>query len=143
MLLQILLCLFVHALLHQLQLGFHGLFQLFQLDDGLLAVVPAHQNALAVFQISRAALHPQRHALHLVFGALPAHGVVGIVHLHPESGVHQTLFQLRRRFQNAGLVLSDGQNDDLNGGDLGGQNQSVIIAVGHDHRADHPGRAAP
>ena len=40
-------------------------------------------------------------------------------------------------------MLSDGQNDDLNGGDLGGQNQSVIIAVGHDHRADHPGRAAP
>ena len=142
-LVQVLLGALVHALLHQLQLLRHGCFQLLQLDHGLFAVVAAHQDTLIVLQISGTALHPQRHALHLILGTLPAHGVVGVIQLHPETGVYQPLLELGSCFQNAGLMLGNGQDNHLDGGDLRGQNQAVVVAVGHDHRTDHPGRAAP
>ena len=142
-LLQVLLGLVVHLLLHQFKLlGGLGLHVL-ELDGDLLAVGAAHQDALAVLQISRAALHPQGHALHLILGALPAHGVVGLVGLHPEAGLLEPLLQRRRALEDAGLVLGDGQDDDLDGSDLGREHQAVVVAVGHDNRADHPGGAAP
>ena len=143
MLVQVLLGPLVHAVVHQLQLLGHRGLQLFQLDHGLLAVVPAHQHALTVFQIPGAALYPQGHALHLVLGALPAHGVVGVVHLHPIAGSHQPIPDGGSALQNALLVLGDGQHHHLNGGHLGRQHQAVVVAVGHDDAADEPGGHAP
>ena len=143
MLVQVLLGLLVQTLLHQLQLLGHGRFQRVQRHHGLLAVVAAHQHALAGLHIPGADLHAQGHALHLILGALPAHGVVGIVHLHPHAGRLQAIPQGGGRLQNAGLVLGHGQDDDLDGRDFRGQDQTVVVAVGHDHRTDHASGGAP
>ena len=40
-------------------------------------------------------------------------------------------------------MLRDGEDDDLNGGDLRGQHKTVVVAVRHDDRADHARRGAP
>ena len=51
--------------------------------------------------------------------------------------------QLRRRFQNAGLVLGHRQDHHLHRCDLGGQHQTVVVTVGHDDAADETGGYAP
>ena len=40
-------------------------------------------------------------------------------------------------------MLGHGDDDHLGGGDLGGQHQAVVVAVGHDHAADEPGGHTP
>ena len=40
-------------------------------------------------------------------------------------------------------MLGDRDDDDLGGGDAGGQHQAVVVAVGHDHAADESGGHAP
>ena len=40
-------------------------------------------------------------------------------------------------------MLGHGDDDDLDGGDAGGQHQAVVVAVGHDDAADHAGGHAP
>ena len=45
--------------------------------------------------------------------------------------------------QHALLVLGHGDDHDLDGGDAGGQDQAVVVAVGHDDAADHPGGHPP
>ena len=52
-------------------------------------------------------------------------------------------FQLLCLFQNACLVHGNGKNDDLDGGDLGRQDEAVVVAVRHDDGADHAGGGAP
>ena len=49
-------------------------------------LVPADQDALVLLHVLGANLHPQGDALHLVLGGLPAHGLVGGVHLGPQAG---------------------------------------------------------
>ena len=143
MFLQVLLCLVIHTLMDQLQLLGDCCFQLLQLYNGLLTVVPAHQHALAILQIPGAALYAHGHTFHLVLRTLPAHGIVGIIHICPEAGSDQPVLQLVGRFQNAGLMLGNRQNHHLNRCNLGRQYQTVIVAVGHNDAADQTGGHAP
>ena len=140
---EILLCLLKHPLLDKLQLLGNGGFEGFQRNDRLFAVVAADKHALSGLDIARADLDAHGHALHLILRALPAHGVIRIVKLHAKPRLDQTVFQFRGLFQNACLVHGDGQDDDLDGGDLRRQDEAVVVAVGHDDRADHARGGAP
>ena len=51
--------------------------------------------------------------------------------------------QLLGLFQHAGLVLCDRHDGDLDRGDGGRQDQPLVVAVGHDDRADDPGGHPP
>ena len=51
--------------------------------------------------------------------------------------------QRGRRLQHAGLVGRHGDHHRLGGGDPGRQHQAVVVAMGHDDAADHPGADAP
>ena len=127
--------------LHQQAL--HLALQLLQRHKVLLTGVTAGNDALPLLHILGANLHTQGHALHLVLRILPAVGLVGVVGLDPQAQSLNALLQTVSGIQHALLVLGDGNHNHLNGGDGGGQNQSVVVAVGHDHRADQAGGAAP
>ena len=142
-LLQVLLGPLVQAVVDGVQGGLGGLLQGVQADEDFLAVVPADQDALVLLNVLRADLHAQRHALHLVLGSLPAHGLVGVVDLGADAGSLQAVQQGVGGVQNAVLVHGDGDDHGLDGGDAGGQDQAVVVAVGHDEAADHPGGHAP
>ena len=73
---EVLLGLFKHALLHELELLGDRCLEIFEGHDRFLAVIAAHEHALSGLNVSRAQLQTKRHALHLVLRALPAHGVV-------------------------------------------------------------------
>ena len=143
MLVQILFCLVIHLLLHNFQLLSNGGLQLLQLHKDLLPVGTADNDALAVFQIPGTALHPQGHAFHLIFRAFPAHGAVGVVHLHPQAGIHQPVPDGSSPLQNACFMLGNGKHHHLHRRNHRRQNQSVVVAMGHDNAANQPGGHAP
>ena len=125
------------------QQALHLAFQPVQSDKALFTGITAGQAALSLFQIAGTDLHTDRHAFHFILGELPTGRVVGIVQLHPQAGSLQTGLDLSGCFQHAGLVGRHGDHYHLNGGDGGRQHQTVVIAVGHDDRADEPGGGAP
>ena len=140
---EVLLGLLEHTLLHELELLGDRRLEVLQGHDRLLAVIAAHEHALSGLNVSRAELEAKRHALHLVLRALPAHGVVRIVHLHAKSRGDQALLDLGGSIQNAFLMHRDRQNDHLRRRDLGRQHQTVVVTVCHDDSADHARRRAP
>ena len=104
--------------------------------------VAAHQHALVLLQILGADLQAQRHALHFPLGELPAGGVVAVIQLH--AGVLADLLgQLGSLLGDAGLVGGDGHHNHLDGGDGRGQDQAVVVAVGHDDGTHQTGGNAP
>ncbi len=143
MLVEVFLGLVEQTLLHCVeQLG--NLFRKFRERNGdLLAVIAPYGHTHAVFNIARADLNAQRNALHLILCALPAEAVVTEVYLdadarRPESGV-----QLVGLLGDTRLVLRNGDDDDLHGRDARRQDQTVIVAVGHDDTADDAGGQTP
>ena len=68
--------LFIQPVVNRLQQSGNPVLQLVQGYEGLLPVIPPHQDALVVFHILGADFQPQGHALHLIFRELPAGGVV-------------------------------------------------------------------
>ena len=132
----------VQVLAQGLQLCGDRSLQLVQRDEDFFAGIAAHQHALVLFQILGADLQTQRHALHLPLGELPARGIVAVVQLH--AGILADLLgQLGSLLGNAGLVGCDGHYDHLNGGHCRGQDQAVVVAVGHDDSAHQTGGNAP
>ena len=126
-----------------LQQTLDGVLQTGQRYEGLLAGIAAGHAALLLLHVLGADLHTQRHALHLILGKLPACGLLAVVHGDTETGGGQTILQRSGGVQHAGLMLSDGDHHHLRGGDDRRQHQTVVVAVGHDDRADQAGRAAP
>ena len=157
MLIQIPLRLLKQPLMHLLQQLGHRDRQLRQRHRDFLAVVPAHTHALPVFNVSRSQLQPHRNAFHLPLGALPPHRVVRIIHPRPDARAFQCVQHLRRflqhagqpraqflgLFQHAGLMLRHRHHNDLDRRDLRRQHQPIIVPMGHNDTADHPGRHAP
>ena len=121
-----------HVRVDLVQQARHRALQLRQGDKLLLAGVPPGDAALSLLDVLRADLHPQRHAPHLILGKLPARGLVAVVQLHPH-------LERLGRLQDAALVHGNGQHHHLDGGHPGGQDQTVVVAVGHDDAADEPG----
>ena len=135
--------LFIEGLLHGVEQLGDLCIQLVEREEQLLAVVAPHGDALVVLDVLRADLDAQRHALHLPVGKLPAGGVVGKVTLDAQPQLGEPVHKLLRLFEHAGLMLRDGEDDDLNGGDLRRQDKAVVVAVRHDDRADHARCGAP
>ena len=142
-LVEILLCLVEQTLLNGLEQLVYLLAYLVERDGDLLAVVTAHGHAHAVFDIAGADLDAQGHALHLVLSALPAEAVVADIDLDTHTGGLYRLVQLGGLLGDAGLMLRNGHDDDLNGRYLGRQDEAVVVAVSHDDAADDTGRHAP
>ena len=141
--LQVALGLLIQPLVNGVQHPGHGVLNAIQRDEGLLAVVPAHQYALVLLYVLGAQFQPEGHALHLVLGKLPAGGIVRSVHLYPEPGRSQPVRHCLVGLNHAFFMLGYGDNDDLDGGDAGGQHQAAVVPVGHNNAADHAGRHAP
>ncbi len=97
---------------------------------------------MTLFDVLGADLDAHRHALHLVFGKLPAGCMVGIIQLDAEV-LAQSGLQLVCFFEHAVLVLGDRDHDHLDRRDARRQNQAVVVAVHHDQRADHTRGGAP
>ena len=113
-------------------------------DKGLFPVVAADDAALAVLEVARADLDAQRHTAHFVLGALPAHGLVGVVQLRAHIDGEQAGLELLGRLGDLGLLVRrDGNDHRLHGRDARGQDKAVVVAVGHDDRADHARGGAP
>ena len=134
------------AVIQVLCQGLHGSGdgrgQLLKLHKLLLAGVAADQHALAVLDVAGADLQAHGHALHLPLGKLPAGLLVAVIQL--DAGILADLGgQLAALVQHAGLVGSHGHDHDLNGRDGRGQDQAVVVAVGHDDGADQAGGRAP
>ena len=129
--------------MHRVQELPDGLLQPVQGRAHLLAGVPAGNDALALLHVLGADLHPEGHALHLILGELPAGGVVGIVHPGADARLLQPVPEGRGGVQHAGLVRRHGDDHRLDGSHPGGQDQAVVVSVGHDDAADHPGGHAP
>ena len=58
--------------------------QLLKRHERLFARIAAHHDAVTLFDVLGADLDAHRHALHLVFGKLPAGCMVGIIQLDAE-----------------------------------------------------------
>ena len=84
--LQVLLGPLVQAVVDGVQQLLDAGLQLVQADEDLLAGVTAADAALVLLHVLGADLHTQGHALHLVLGGLPAHGLVAVIHLGPDAG---------------------------------------------------------
>ena len=116
--------------------------QIFKLHKLLFAGIAADQHALAVLDIAGADFQANRHALHFPLGKLPAGLLVGIVQLH--AGILTDFgSQFAAFVQYAGFVGGNGNDDHLHRGNGRGQDQTVVIAVGHDDSADQTSRSAP
>ena len=116
--------------------------QVVQADEGLFAGVAADQDALVLFQVLGAQLQAQGHALHLPLAELPAGGVVAVVQLDAgvlaDGGGH-----LGGLLGYAGLVGRDRHHHHLPGRNGRGQDQAIVVAVGHDDGAHQTGGDAP
>ena len=109
--------------------------------------VAAADLASAVLQVAGADGETHRHALELVFGELPAGFILGaVVVLDGEA------FGLERvdkgsdvgvEFGHLVVGLADGHDGHLYGGELGGQDETVVVAVGHDEGTHEAGGNAP
>ena len=143
MLVEVLLCFVKQTLLHGVE-QLRNLFgQLRERNGGLLAVIAPYCHAHAVFNVTRAELDTQGNSLHLVLRTLPAKAVVAEVYLNTDAGCLESFIQLGCLFGDALLVLRDGNDDDLYRSYARGQNETVIITVGHDYAADNAGGHAP
>ena len=143
MLLQVLQGGVIQALLHGIEKRGKSGLQLIQRDGRLFAVVTADGNADIVLDVAGTELEPQGNALHLILGALPAEAVVREIGLCADAGGLNPPEQLLRLFGDTRLMGGDRDQNDLDGGNLRGENQAVVVAVGHDHRPDHTGRGTP
>ena len=114
-----------------------------ELHDRLFAGVAAHEHALALLDVARADLEAQRHALHLVLGELPAGAVLGQVDLRADARGLDRLEQLLGLFGHARLVARHWDDHQLDGRDARRQDEALVVAVGHDDRADQAGGHAP
>gem|GEM_PF-2245686 len=132
----------VQVLAQSLQLCGDSGLQLVQADEHLLAGIAAHQNALVLLQILGADLQAQGHTLHLPLAELPARGVVAVIQLDP-CILGDLLGQLGCLLGNTGLVGGNGHYHHLDGGHSRGQDQAVVITMGHDDGAHQTGGHAP
>ena len=104
--------------------------------------VPPDQGGLPGGQLAGAQLDPDGHALQLPVDRPAAERQVeAAVDVGPDPLPAQLLGQL----VHGALDLALGQREQhhLVGGDRRRQAQPVVVAVGHDHPAQHPGGAAP
>ena len=109
----------------------------------LLAAVAAEQGHLALGEVARAEVDPQRHPFQLpVDGASAEAGVDVGVDLDPDAGGGDRVAELARLLSRPVLVADD---DDRHLGrrDPRRQPQPARVAVSHDQAADQPGRGAP
>ena len=143
MVLQVLFGFVEEALLHGLEQLRHLGLQRVERHGELFAVVSSRGDADARLDVPGAELQAQRHAFHLPLGKLPAGGVVRKVALYAETRSLQALHDLLCGLGHAGLVRGYRQDDDLDRRDPRREDQTVIVAVGHDDAADDPGGHAP
>ena len=87
---------------------------------------PADQDALVLLHVLGADLHPQGDALHLVLGGLPAHGLVGGVHVGTDAGGLQAVEQVGGGVQYALLVLGHGDHHGWMGAMRGGSTRPLL-----------------
>ena len=114
------------------------------LGRDLFAVVAADEAAVALGQVAGTELEADGHAAHLVLSALPAHGLVAVVQLDADIGGDEVRHHTLGGLEHLGILMrGDGHDDDLRGRDARGQDKAVVVAVGHDDRADHARGGAP
>ena len=130
-----------HIRLHLLQNLIRFFFQILQTYLDLFTGIPSADHAAACFDILGADLHADRNAAHLLLGEFPARALVGIVHLHAEAA--ETVAQGVGHFQNALLLLLNGDDHDLHGRHSGRKHQTGVVSMYHDDRADQTGGHAP
>ncbi len=112
------------------------------------AVDPAHQAHRPLGEVSAADDDPQRDAAELPVGVLLA-GAVTLTPVDPEPHPPRDLLLEpgaggADRLGGLGVVAAlDRHHDHLDRGDPRGQDQAAVVAVGHDHPADDPGRQPP
>ena len=135
--------LLIQRLLDILQQCRNGLFEILELNNGLFAGVAANQYALTLSDIARTNLQTKRNALHLVLGKLPTRGIVAQVDLGTDARCFDLLVQLGCLLLDAFLVSRNRNNNQLGRSDTRRQNQTLVITVRHDDRADDTGRNAP
>ena len=111
-------------------------FKLIKGNHGLFPVVACNKNALVVFNVARSKLDSYGNALHLIFRVFPAGAVVAVIKLDSDVCSLEPCFKLPCLFKYACLVLSNGNNNRLNGSDRRRKNKTVVVAVGHDDCAD-------
>ena len=128
--------------MNALESCFNRLLDSVEGNEGLCTAYSRNENAGVVFDVARTDLDTERNALHLVLRILPSGGVITVVNLYAEF-CGKLVAQSVSGVKNAFLVLCNGTDDDLCGSDRGGENESVIVAVSHNDRADHTGRNAP
>ena len=110
--------------------------------DLLFSCDAGDEDATIVFDVARADLKTDGHALHLVLAELPARRLIAVVEFDAER-LCEFIADLARFFQHALFVLCDGDDHDLDRSDLRREDESVVVAVRHDDRADHTRRNAP
>ncbi len=102
---------------------------------------------LARLDVARSDLEPHRDALQFPLAELVAGAVlVAVVDLHPDQVAGELVFHLVRHLEHrAALLVGLVDRDDhhLDRGESGGQPQTAVVAVGHDHAADHARREPP
>ena len=109
--------------------------------------VAAGEGDAALLHIPGTDLHPDGHAAHLPVVELEAGAdVIAIVHLNPDAGLlelQEDAIGAVHHFALLGIVLEDGHDHGLGGGQAGRQDQSLVVAVDHDHGADDAARDGP
>lgn len=98
---------------------------------------------LALGEVARAEVDPQRHPFQLPVGRAPPEAGVDVgVDLDPGAGRGDRLAQFARSLGRSALVADD-HDRDLGRGDPRRQSQAALVAVAHDQAADQPGRRSP
>src|SRR2546430_17657003 len=97
--------------------------------------------------VARADLEPQRHALRLPLEVFRARlHVVTEVELYADAGLGQLRLHLTpdpRHLTPFFFRLPDRHDGDLHRREPRGADEAVVVRVGHDEPADHPGRHPP
>ena len=101
------------------------------------SVVTADRDTGIVLNIPGTKLETKGDALHLILCALPAEAVIGEVSFGADAERGYLLQKFLCFLADTGLMSGNRDDNDLDRSDFGRENQPVVVAVGHDDRADH------
>ena len=143
MLFQIHFCRVIEPLLDGIQqLGDAGI-QFVEGNGNLLTVVAPDCHAGIVLNITRTDLKAKRNTFHFILCTFPSQAVVRKISFSADT---QRRYFLKKFFCfrcDTGFMGSNRNDDHLDRGDFGRENQSVIVPMGHNNRTDHACSRAP
>ena len=136
-------CAVIHIVLHGIKQLFERVCKAVDGNEEFFVRITANKNNLIVFDVLRTDFKTNGYALHLPLVELPTRALVAVVEFNANTCIGKHFLQLICLVENAGLMLCNGQYDELHGRNARREHKPAVVAVSHDKAADHAGADAP